>query len=342
MARATIQDVAKAAGLSVSTVNRALHEPDKVRKETIQTVLEAAQSVGFYGIGTIRDSLSSNRPKVRIGVLLLQSNRALYQNLSRVLAAAAKDVRDHEVMIQIEHLDELSAQNVSAGMVRLASSNDILGVVSTEHPIIAQTVETLAARGIKTFALISQLTARCNVGYIGIDMWKAGRTAGWSINSMCPTPGKIAILVGNHRYRCQETSESGFRSYFREHPRGFELLDARSTFESASIAREITEELLEQHPELTAMFISGGGVSGVCAALRESGHGKGIMAVGLDLTETTRAALLDGTLKLVIAHPLQAMAHESIAAMIRAVDNGPDFPPQSISLPFDMYTSENL
>ena len=30
------------------------------------------------------------------------------------------------------------------------------------------------------------------------------------------------------------------------------------------------------------------------------------------------------------------------AAMIRAVASGPDFPPQSITLPFELYTPENL
>ena len=109
--------------------------------------------------------------------------------------------------------------------------------------------------------------------------------------TICKTPGKIGILVGNHRYRCQETNESGFRSYFREHPRGFELLEAESTFETASIAREVTERLLERHPDLAGLFVSGGGISGAVAALRESGRAKEIVTVGYDLTEVTRAAI---------------------------------------------------
>ncbi len=342
MPRATIKDVAAHAGISVSTVNRALHEPDKVREETIRAVLEAAQAVGFYGIGTIRDSLISSRPRVRVGILLLQRNRVLYQSLNREFQIAAAAVRDHDLVLQIEHIDELSAQNVSDGMSRLALSCDLIGVVATEHPIVAQALESLAARNIKCFALISQLTARCNVGYVGIDMWKAGRTAGWAIDNMCATPGKIGILVGNHRYRCQETNESGFRSYFREHPRGFELLDARSTFETSLIAREVTEALLDKHPDLTCLFVAGGGISGVCSALRESGQAKRIVTVGMDLTEITRAALLDGTINMLISHPLPTMAQETIAAMIRAFEGGADFPPQSIMLPFEIYTPENL
>jgi LacI family transcriptional regulator len=342
MARATIRDVAAKAGLSVSTVNRALHEPEKVRSETLRAVLQSAESVGFYGVGSIKDSLRTTRPTIRIGIQLLQGNRVLYRNLKVALTQAAREVRDHEVVIQIEHLDELSPQKVSETLHGLARHADVLGVVSTEHPLVAQTLEGLAEKGIKSFAIISQLTTRCNTGFVGIDAWKVGRTAGWAFDNFCKTPGKIGILVGNHRYRCQETNESGFRSYFREHARGFELLDANSTFETANIAHEVTEALLEKTPDLVGLYISGGGVSGACAALRESGRAKEIFAVGYDLTDVTREGLLDGTLNFIISHPLQAMARETISAMIRAHDGGAAFPPQSVMLPFEIYTPENL
>lgn len=342
MPRATIRDVASHAGLSVSTVNRVLHEPTKVREDTVKAVLEAAEAVGFYGIASIKGSLRASRPKIRIGILLLQRNRAVYKNISRALEAAAAAVRDHDVMIQIEFLDELSPQNVSEGLLRLAKTSDLLGVVAAEHPIVAATIEQLADRGIKTFALISQLTARCNVGYVGLDHWKVGRTAGWAFDNLCKQPGKIGILVGNHRYRNQETNESGFRSYFREHSRGFELLEARATFETSSIAREVTEQLLEDHPDLAGLYVSGGGISGVVAALRDTGRARDIITIGYDVTDVTRAALLDGTINFLIAHPMQILAREVIAAMIRAHDGGANFPPQSISLPFDIYTPENI
>jgi len=340
--RATIRDVAAASGLSVSTINRALHEPGKVRGETIRAVMQAAESVGFYGVGSIRDSLKSTRPKIRVAVLLLQRHRMLYHTLGKALAGAAQAVSDHEVEIRIEHLEELSAQNVSESLESLAKDADVIGVVSIEHPLVAAAIERLNERGIKVFALISQLTARCSVGYVGLDAWKVGRTAGWAFNSICKQPGKIGILVGNHRYRCQETNESGFRSYFREHPKGYELLEPQSTFESAAIARDITESLLSRHEDLKGLFLSGGGASGALAALRDSGRAKEIVAVAYDLTEATRAALLDGTLNFLIAHPIDLLAREAIDAMIRAIDGGPAFPPQSVSLPFEIFTPENL
>jgi LacI family transcriptional regulator len=343
MARATIRDVALQAGLSISTVNRALHEPEKLREETLLSVLASAEIVGFYGVRSIQQSLRTARPKVRIGIQLLQSNRVLYRNLKQALHTAAQAVHDHEVNLQVSHVDELSPQNVSDELTRLAAHSDVIGSVATEHPLLAQTLETLSERGVKTFALISELSARCNVGYVGLDNWKVGRTAGWAMTHLCkPTTGKIAVFVGNHRYRCQETCESGFRSYFREHPGDFEILDAQSTFETASIAQELTERLLDRHHDLVGICVAGGGISGVCGALRQSGRAKQIMVIGTDLTEVTRAGLLDGTINMLLSQPIQLMARETIAAMIRAHDGGPDFPPQSIALPFEIYTVENL
>ena len=342
MARVTIRDVAEFAKLSISTVNRALHEPEKVREDTIRAVLAAAEAVGFYGVGAIKDRLKSARPTVRVGALLLQRNRAFYRNLSQAIEIAARAAPEHEIQLRIDYLDELSPQNVADGLNSLARTSDVLGVVAAEHPIVSATIEALAEQNIKTFALVSQLTARCNVGYVGLDAWKVGRTAGWAFDNICKAPGKIGILVGNHRYRCQETNESGFRSYVREHPRGFELLEAVTTFETSSIAREVTERMLEQHPDLAGLYVSGGGITGVAAALRDSGRAKEIVTVGYDLMDVTRAGLLDGTINFLISHPLQTLAHEAIAAMIRAFEGGPDFPPQSISLPFEIYTPENL
>lgn len=342
MPKATIRDVAIASGLSVSTVNRALHEPGRVRRQTLSTVVQAAESVGFYGLGTIRDGLQSARRKVTVAVLLLQRHRMLYQMLGQALESTARSVPDHEVVLRIEHLEDISAQNISAALEATARDADVVGVVSIEHPLVSATIEKLNEKGVKVFALISQLTARCGVGYVGLDNWKVGRTAGWAFYSICKQPGKIGILVGNHRYRCQETNESGFRSYFREHPSGFELLEPQSTFESATIARDVTESLLSRHRDLKGLYISGGGAPGALAALRESGRAKEIVVVGYELTETTRAALLDGTLNFVIAHPLNLLAEEALTAMLQAVDGGPSFPPQSINLPFEIYTPENL
>ena len=151
-----------------------------------------------------------------------------------------------------------------------------LGVVAAAHPLVNEAVEALRQRDVPVFALVSQLSATGNVRYVGLDNWKVGRTAGW-VSKICKAPGKLGILVGNHRYRCQEINESGFRSYFRELAPGFSLLEPHSTFETSAIAQEMTEKLFSENPDLAGLYVAGGGITGAVAALRASGRASEIV-----------------------------------------------------------------
>jgi LacI family transcriptional regulator len=342
MTRPTIRDLAEAAGVSVSTVNRILAGASNVRDATVRDVKEAAERIGFYGLGTIRSQVVARRPKYRFGFLLHQPTRTFYKMLGAALEAAARQAEDHEIEAQIAFAADLSPQVISSKLLELGQSCDAVGVVAAVHPQVTQAVDELERKNVPVFALISQLSATGNVNYVGLDNWKVGRTSAWAFEHLCKTPGKIGILVGNHRYRCQEMNESGFRSYFREYAPEFTLLEPLSTFETSAVAGEMTERLVNEHPDLEGLYISGGGITGAMSALRTCGKAGKIVAVGYELMDTTRAGLLDGTLTVVIAHPLARLASETISGMIKASKAPAEFGKQTTVLPFEIYTRENI
>jgi LacI family transcriptional regulator len=342
MARPTIRDLAEAAGFSVATVNRVLGGGGKVRHATVQRVRDAAERIGFYGLGSIESRVAASRPRYRFGFLLQQPTRPFYREVGNALAAAASRVSDSDVNARIEFLEELAPQNIASRMLKLSEECEAIGVVAAVHPLVNQTVETLQQRGVPVFALISQLAATGHVHYVGLDNWKVGRTAAWAIQHICKTPGKLGILVGNHRYRCQEMNESGFRSYFREYAPEFTLLEPLTTFESSTVAQDLTEQLLREHSDLAGLYVAGGGITGALAALRGSDRAGQVAVIAHDLFDSTRSGLLDGILTLVISHPLTRLADETIAGMIKAVNSKAESTNYTSVLPFDLYTRENI
>jgi LacI family transcriptional regulator len=148
--------------------------------------------------------------------------------------------------------------------------------------------------------------------------------------------------MGNPRYRNQEMNETGFRSYFREHARDFVLLEPLSTFESSAVAQEMTERLLHDHADLAGFYVAGGGISGALAALRASDRAGKLVVVGYELMDNVRAALLDGTITLSIAHPLANLASETITGMTRAMTPNGENASHTRIVPFDIHTRENL
>ncbi len=342
MSRSTIRDLAQAAGVSVATVNRVLAQSSKVRPGTMQRVLDAAKHIGFYGLGALESRVASAQPQHRLGIIIQTPHRHFSEVLERCLDHAAHDIPTHNIRLDLVHLDDLSPEHVAQHMVRLAETCDVLAVLAAEHPIVTDTIDRLAAQGVPVVALVSPLAARANVGYVGLDSWKVGRTAAWTFEHLCPGPGKLGILVGTHRYRCHDLYESGFRSYFREHGSAFQLLEPLATFESDAIARELTEKLLRNHPDLKGLYVSGGGVSGVLAAVRASGLAGKLVTVGHDLMDTTKAGLLDRSLTLLLSHPFEALARATLAATLRAKEWNGKGGSQSTLVPFDIHTSENI
>jgi LacI family transcriptional regulator len=342
MRRPTIHNLAEAAGVSIATANRVLSGAENVRPKTREAVRTAAESIGFYGLGAIEARNAAARPKYRFGVLLLQPHRPFYQLVARALQEAAAAMEIVDIELRIEHLEDLSPQNTADRALALAEECDALCVTTAVHPVVLQALEKIQGQGIPVFALISQVAATGQIHYIGLDNWKVGRTAAWAFDQICKNPGKIGLLMGNPRYRNQEMNETGFRSYFREHAREFTLLEPLSTFESSAVAQEMTERLLAEHPDLAGLYVAGGGISGALAALRTTGRAGTLVVVGYELMDNVKAALLDGTITLSIAHPLARLASEAMKGMTMAAGAKEENASYTKIVPFDIYTRENV
>jgi len=175
-----------------------------------------------------------------------------------------------------------------------------------------------------------------------LDHYKVGRTAGWAFNNIIRSPGKIGILVGNHRFKNQELNESGFRSYFREHNSSFTLLESQPTYETPAVGREVTEKILIKHPDFCGLFISGGGVRGAISALSDFPTREDFVAIGYELFDETRLALINGILNMIISMPMERFVYESLKVMIKIKTADGNNYAKQVLLDFDIFTPENI
>jgi LacI family transcriptional regulator len=342
MARPTIADLARAAGVGVSTVDRVLNGRDPVRRPTAERVLAAAEQIGFHATGVIRQRLGADKPERTLGFILQQRSMPFYARLGDALAEATKASPLMRGRPKLDFLDDLTPDAVAERLAKLGKDVDAVALVAADHPKATQAIDRLHADGVPVFALISDLSAPNRAGYVGLDNWKVGRTAAWAVANLCREPGPVGIFVGSHRYRCQEACEMGLRSYFREHAPGFHLLEPRTSLEDVRYAYENTLDLLRRDPALVGLYVAGGGAEGVIQALQDDGAFARVVTVGLDLTDATRSALIDGVMRLVLSHPLRLLAETVVEAMARAVERGGQGPASPILLPFDVCTPENV
>ncbi len=356
--RATLSDVAGAAGVSSATVDRVLNSRLPVKEATALRVIEAAERLGYHGARLMRERLQERgERRIRtLGFCLLRRHEAFYQAFGRELSRAAREHPSGRCLAVIDFLDVLEPAAIADRMLQLGREVDALGVVAVDHPHVSAAVDTLASQGKPTFALLSDLSAPRRAGYVGVDPRKSGRTAAWAISRLARRPGPVCVFVGSHRYLGHEACEMSLRAYLREHAPEFHVLETRVNLEDVELAHEATLDLLRRHPDLAGLYdAGGGGMAGTIRALRAErppGHPAGhVVTVSNELSPEHRAALADGVIDLVLGTPQAGVASHVVQAMLDALDapaaadrSGGDGPAQvrQLTLPVALWTAENL
>jgi len=101
-------------------------------------------------------------------------------------------------------------------------------------------------------------------------------------------------------YRAHQEREAGFMQLLAEQYPQLQVLDLREGYDDERTNYRQTRALLEQHPDLAAIYNIGGGAGGVGRGLKESGGEMRVVFIGHGLTPDTRALLIDGTMDAVI------------------------------------------
>ncbi|RFO95269.1 LacI family transcriptional regulator [Rhodoferax lacus] len=336
-----MEDVARAAGVGVATVDRVINRRAPVRADTAQRVLDAAQTLGFRRAGLISKRISEQQRPLRLGFLLQSQRSPFYTALGHALEQAVQALQQQRATPVLAFMDDFTPRKVAERLLALGQQVDAVALVAADHPVIHQAIETLHAQGVPVFALVTDLSAPSVAGYVGMDNRKMGRTAAWSIAKLSQRPGKVGLILGSHRYLCQEQCEISFRSYLRESAPGFQVLETLVSLEDVALAHAATLELLHLHPDLVGVYVAGGGVEGVLEALQEAAMPE-LVTVCHDLTDTTRQALLDGHASVVLSHPCEWMARSLCEAMQKRLQNRQPVGKSQGLLPFTLYTVANV
>lgn len=318
-----------------------LNARHRVREPTAERVLGAAQAIGYHGTPLLKSRLHPQAPE-RTFAFLLQREDAFYAQFAGDLVAATQALTRFRARPVVDFAPDLSAGVIAERLLRLGEYAHAVAIVSVDHPRVSDAIATLRARGVPTFAILTELGAEAGAPYVGRDNRKEGRTAAWLIAKAARRPGKVGIIVGSHRFLCQETAEISFRAYLRENAPEFTPLEPLVNLEEPRIAYAATQDMIATHPDLVGLYICGGGKEGVIAGARDEPRSRGLAIVCNELTPAARAGLIDGVLTAVISTPTALLAERALAAMATAIVSPQETVPSPTFVPFELYLPTNV
>lgn len=325
-----ISDIARHAGVSTATVDRVLNDRANVRESTRQRVLQARDALAA---GT---AISNRARPWRIKVILPRNagpSTEYFAQCMQRLGSRGHATIECEFAVKMEPV-------ALARKLRgcLGQHIDAIAFQALEDPRVAQAVGELKRAGIACATVLSDMDHADLIGHVGSDNRAAGRTAGLMMGHMAHTPGEILIVTSGDLYRAHEDREIGFRAVVRSDFPQLKIATSLIGRDDQQHTCAIVTEALHQHRAVVGIYNVGAGNRAIARALHAASMASEIVFIGHNLTSTTHAFLLDGSMNAVIHQNLSIAASDTLQLLLDHL-NGQT--PQQRKIPVEIITREN-
>jgi LacI family transcriptional regulator len=321
--RATLSDVAREAGFSTATVERALNNRPGVRLRTREIVVDAARRLGYVTGAPVVANLFGDLTPISLEFILPEGSNMFIRALRGQLEAQAS-LREN-VDVRITALEGFNPDRLAQALANLSERVQGVGIIALDHPTVREAIRKLSTAGVKVVTLASDILHVPRVAYVGIDNRAAGRLAGYLLGRFLGSSErrKVALFAGSLSYRGHEEREMGFRHIVKEEFPNLEVVELREVLDDAETAYSEAMQLLQEHPDLAGLYNIGAGNEGIGRALDGARLSVRPVYIAHELTPNNRARLLDCTIDAVIDQNPRVEAREALNILSHNILNLP-------------------
>ena len=325
--RAGIQEVAAAAGVSIGTVDRALHGRPGISESTRTRVLKVADRLGYEPNLAAR-ALSTRKSRTRIAVCVPTEIRFFYDQLWAGIYDEARRWTDFGVEFLYRPVSELGAGEQS--MFKSIVQEGVDGIVLTPgHPEFLSLLITQAElQGIRVICVSTDATASKRSGIVCVDPLLNGAIAGELMGKFVSPGSAVAAVTGMLSTDDHARKTEGFtRAFFQSCPKGA-MVGVVEAHEQPNESFDRTKELLERFPALAGIYVNTVNCLPVCEALAACGRTGKTRLITTDLFLEMVPYLKQGVISASIhQHPYE-QGQLAIAEMAEHLVRGTPIPVQ--------------
>ena len=257
--KVTINDVARAAGVSKGTVDRVLHNRGEVSAASRQQVLDVIKELGYRP--NIYASLLASRKEHRIVCIIPEFSAGEFWELTDKGIARGREFASGYGIpvhtVQYDQYDMESFQNACARTLEEDPVGVVLAPMFRNETL--KFVKELSSRGIYYVYIDSKLEEDGYLAYFGMPMYQSGYLCADILTMGTPVPSVNIIRVARDKKGLSDptlTRRTGFVDYINEH-----FPDCDAAILSAAVAdftpeyvagekikREDDDLILQLHP----------------------------------------------------------------------------------------------
>ena len=302
----TIKDIANHLGVSLSTVNKALTGKSGISEARRQEIISTAQQMG-YQVNHVARSLA--RRPICFGVVFPRFWESFWHEVRQGMDEELSQLTSYHVSCEMRYVD--SEEETGRAVRELLDRKvDALILFMAGFPFDEALCAKINESGIPVFVSGDeerQLNAKCT---IGVNGELAGSLAADVLQLMLRPGDKTAVFIGSSRITIHTRKAEAFRQAMEKN--GFPVVCIRETQDDEQQAAACTAQLLQEHPDLKAIYVAsatGGPVIEHCARLQPEQRP---VIVATDVYDKVRTAMEDGVVTAVIHQNQELMGRLTI------------------------------
>lgn len=184
---------------------------------------------------------------------------------------------------------------------QLSEKAEVIIITPINHPDIINKINELTDKGKKIITLNFDVENSKRLCHIGVDYIKVGRLAGNLIGLIVKENTKVAMLYGSDNVLCHKERLDGFKDYVNQHRPDINIVTTVKNSDNDEDGYTTTKKLLKDYPDVNALFISSGGISGICKAIKEANKVGKITVIASGRNPVIEALIKEGVVTATIS-----------------------------------------
>ena len=267
MMKPTIKAIAEAAKVSRGTVDKVLNDRTGVSQGVREKVIKIAQDMG-YQPNLAGKALAFQKNPLKIGVIILSKDDPLFEEVHRGVLQALQEFKDFGITIEIRVMNHISKEEQLRCIKELVAENIVaLALSPLDEEVVEAELKRITKENIKIITFNTDITNVDKLCFIGQNLVQSGRVAVELMGKLLSNGGLVAVLSGPPKIKALQERLQGFRSIIESEYNNLRIVEVLEGITNNEDTFDKTVELVNKHPGLKGIFITGAGIEGVGHAL---------------------------------------------------------------------------
>lgn len=319
----TLKKIAELAGVSVGTVDRALHNRGRVDPQVSARIKSLAEELD-YKPNTVAKGLRARRTNVTISVILhIQRTNSFFLDIIKGIEQCKNEIADYGISVDIRFCPDFNglAQLEIINECVKSETNGIV-IVPINHPLIMKRLNELHELNIPVLFLTNMIENTEYLSFIGCNYTLSGKIAAGLLNLISPADGKLLCFSPSFQMYGHILRSRGLQNQLES---CYPQIVLQETFELTGAEihdYQITQEALKKYPDTNLFVCPGAYIKSNIQAIKDMGYFQKSKIICYDFSPTIGNEILQRNITATITQQPQLQGYTAVKTLFEYLISG--------------------